>query len=105
MKAKASRQAIMCTGLTGSRSYELYSDGSLNVVELFKNLHADKKGEHSSAVKKAIVSPCILSFSYMFLRCPSSAVFHLFSLQAGSAVVASVLAHSGPLACHHHHQI
>ena len=62
MKAKESRKAIMYAGLTGSRSYELYSNGSLNVVELFKNLHADKKGEHSSAVKEAIVSPCLLPF-------------------------------------------
>ena len=52
----------MYPGLTGSRSYELCSDGSLNVVELFKNLHTGKTGEHRSAVKAAIVSPYLLPF-------------------------------------------
>ena len=61
----------MYPSLTGSQSYELCADDSLNVVELFKHLHTSKTGEHSSAVKAAFClfiyvpyMPILLFFIY-----------------------------------------
>ena len=41
-ESQFSRQKILYPGLTGCRSYELSSDGSLNALELFKNLQKGK---------------------------------------------------------------
>ena len=69
----------MYSGLTGSRSYELCSDDSLNAVELFKNLHTAKTGERSSAVKAAIVSLCLLPFHICSLHAYPLLFFIYFS--------------------------